>query len=67
MNVRLDTMLVKKRMGDKRMTNTELARLMGISRQAVSMMMGRGTCSHINAALIADALGMEFEDIVKED
>lgn len=66
MTVRLDTTAIKKAMAEKRMTTAALARLMGCKPQNVGLMINRGTCSHINAALIADALGVEIEEIWKE-
>ncbi len=66
MTVKLDMQVVAKRMAERRMTGAALAKLIGISPQAFSAIRCRGTCSHINAALIADALGVKLEDIWKE-
>lgn len=66
MTVRLDTVAIKKAMAEKRLTSTALAKLCGMSRQNMSTIMTRGTCSHINAALIADALHMSVDEIWKE-
>ena len=65
MTVRLDVPAIRKMMAEKRLTSAATARLMGISPQAFSAAMGRGTFTHINAALLADALGVEFEDVQK--
>lgn len=67
MIVKLRVMAIKKLMGEKRMTATALAKLCGMSRQNMSTVLNRGTCSVTNAYLLADALGVEFEEIVKED
>ena len=67
MIVRLHIMTIKKLMGEKRMTATALSKLCGVSRQNISTILNRGTCSVTNAYLLADALGVEFEDIVKEE
>lgn len=66
MTVRLDTTAIKKAMAEKRLTGRSLAALVGISPQAVYGIFAKGRCSHINAALIADALGVDIEEIWKE-
>ena len=66
MTVRLDTTAIKKAMAKKRLTTAALARLCGIAPQNASTILTRGTCSHITAALIADALGVDIESIWKE-
>ena len=66
MMISLNIPAIKKLMGEKRMTATKLSRLSGISRQAISVMMYRGTAKPDTAALIADALGVEIEEIWKE-
>lgn len=67
MNIRLNIPVIKKLMGEKRMTATALSKLSGISRQSISTLMYRGTAKPETAALIADALGVEIEDIWKEE
>lgn len=66
MNVKLDVMIVKKAMAEKRVNGKMLSALTGISRNGVSLILSRGTCSLTSAGLIADALGMEIEEIVRE-
>ncbi len=64
--MRLDTLTIKKLMGSKGMTGVELARLTGVTRQTISNILGRGTCSVTSAVKIADALNVDIEEIVKE-
>lgn len=66
MGIKLNIPIIKKLMGEKRLTATALSRLSGISRQAISTIMYRGTAKPETAALIADALGVDIEEIWKE-
>ncbi len=65
--MRLDTLTIKKLMGSKGMTQAQLARLTGVTRQTISNILGRGTCSATSAVRLADALNVPIEEIVKED
>lgn len=65
--MKLNVPAIKKLMAEKRMSITALAKLSGISRQSISTILARGTCSIVNAGIIADALGMEIEDIWEEE
>ena len=47
------------------MTRTALAEKAGISRQAVSAILRRGTCSAINAGKLANALGIQVEELME--
>nr|MBQ4456588.1 helix-turn-helix transcriptional regulator [Clostridia bacterium] len=67
MIVKLDITAIKKLMVEQRMTGVALAKLTGISRQNISTILRRGTCSSKNVGLLADALGVEIEEIWKED
>ena len=48
-----------------KMTRTALAEKAGISRQAVSAILRRGTCSAINAGKLANALGIQVEELME--
>lgn len=65
--MKLNVPIIKKMMANKRMTHAELGRLAGISRQSISIILTRGTCSLKNGGLIADALGVDVEEIWKEE
>ena len=49
-----------------RLTNIALAERSGISRQSISTILQRGTCSPINAGKLAAGLGVSVADIVEE-
>lgn len=65
--MKLNVLAIKKAMAEKGMNITALAKLTGISRQSVGTILARGTCSIVNAGLIAGALGAEIEEIWKEE
>lgn len=46
------------------LTNAALAAKCGISRQSVSTILRRGTCSPVNAGRLAQGLGVPVQDIV---
>lgn len=47
-------------------TNVTLAERCGISRQSISTVVRRGTCSPITAGKLARGLGVPVTDIIKE-
>lgn len=65
--MKLNILAIKKLLAEKRMTMTELAKLTGLNKSLVSLILRRGTCSIKNGGLIADALGVEVEEIWKEE
>lgn len=54
-------------MAGKKMTMTNLAAASGMSRQQLSVIVAKGTCTPASAGKIADGLGVSVEEIVKED
>lgn len=46
-------------------TRAELSKRSGISRQSVSCILQRGTCSTVNAGKIARALGVDVTEIME--
>jgi len=65
--VKLNIPAIKKLMANKRMTQKELGALCGFkSSGSISAILCRGTCSVKNGGLIADALGVQVEDIWDE-
>lgn len=60
---------IKLAMAERGIANfTELAMLMGCSRQNLSTIMTRGSCSVANLARLAQALGLQPKDIaIMED
>ena len=67
MKINLNTTALKKLLIKQRMTTAQLARLMGTSPTGTAKILKRGSCSSANAGLLADALGVDIEDIWKED
>ncbi|MBD5130471.1 MAG: helix-turn-helix transcriptional regulator [Ruminococcaceae bacterium] len=49
-----------------RLTNIALAERSGISRQSISTILQRGTCSPINAGKLAAGLGVPVSEIIKK-
>ena len=47
-------------------TRTEVSKRSGISRQSVSCILQRGTCSTVNAGRLARALGVDVTEIMEE-
>ena len=67
MVIRLDVKAIRRLMVEKRLTGAALARLAGCKPQHISLVLNRGTCNITTAGLMADALGVDVEDIWKED
>ena len=51
---------------EQRLTNSALAERSGISRQSISTILLRGTCTPITAGKLARGLGVSVADIIKE-
>lgn len=49
------------------LTNAVLAERSGISRQSVSTILRRGTCSPVNAGKLARGLGVSVADIIEKE
>ena len=64
--MRIDTIKIKLLMAQKDMTQEALGKMGGVSRQAISTMLGRGTCSPKNVNRMAQALGVDPAEIIKE-
>lgn len=65
--MRLDSIKIKLLMADLEMNQTALAERVGVSRQNISLILCRGTCSIANAGRLARALGVDAREIVKEE
>ncbi len=64
--LKLNVFVIKKHMAVQKLTAAALAQKAGMSRQNLSTILTRGTCSIISAGRIAEALAAELEEIVKE-
>ena len=62
--LKIDGWKIKKCLANKRMSRTELCRLTGISQGNFTVMQKRGTVLPKTAGLIADALGVDVEEIL---
>lgn len=52
---------------EQRLTNSALAERSGLSRQSISTILLRGTCSPITAGKLARGLGVSVADIIREE
>ena len=64
--MRIDTRKIRMELAKRRMTQSTLAELSGISRQSISTIIARGTCSPANAGKIASGLKIDLVEITKE-
>ena len=65
--MKIDRIKIKLAIAQKEMNQTEFAEKCGISRQSICAILGRGTCSIANVGKIAKALGIEPQEIIKEE
>lgn len=65
--MKIDSIKIKLMMAEQELRQIELAEKVGMSRQNLSTILTRGTCSAVNAGRIAKALGVDVREIVKED
>ena len=65
--MKIDSIKIKLMMAEQELRQSELAEKVGMSRQNLSTILTRGTCSTVNAGRIAKALGVDVREIVKED
>ena len=65
--MRIDSIKIKLLMAEQGINQSILAERCGISRQNVSAMLGRGTCSVPTVGKLAKALGVDAREIIKED
>lgn len=65
--MKLDSLAIKKTMAMKGINVATLSKLTGLTRNSISVILKRGTCSIISAGLIAAALQVDLEEIWKEE
>lgn len=63
-NMKIDAHKIKLTMAEMEMNQTMLAEKMGVTRQVVSAILGRGSCSIGNCGKIAKALLMPVSEII---
>ena len=64
--MKLDVMKIVRIMAEHGMTKSELAVRSGVSRQQISTIIGRGTCTPKTAGKLAAGLGVSVAEIMKE-
>ena len=62
--VRIDVQKIEAMLARDCVTRTEVSKRSGISRQSVSCILQRGTCSTVNAGRLAHALGVDVTEIM---
>ena len=67
MKLKLDTHKIMLVLAEKGLTRTALAEISGISRQSISTIMTRGTCTPRTANKLAKGLGAAVNEITKEN
>lgn len=65
--MKIDSIKIKLRMAELEMNQIMLAEKCGISRQNISTMLARGTCSIAKVGKLAKALGVDIREIIKEE
>lgn len=65
--MKLDSLAIKKTMAMQGINVATLSKLTGLTRNSISVILKRGTCSLISAGLIAAALQVDLEEIWKEE
>ena len=67
MSVDLNIRAIKIRMAETGLNGTQLAQKTKISRQSISTILRRGSCSMRSARELAYALEMDMDTMIKED
>ena len=63
--MKLNVMKILKLLAERGMTKSELANRAGVSRQQISTIVGRGSCTPKTAGKLAAGLGVSVDEIVK--
>ena len=65
--MQLDTFKLNVILAERGMSKADLAKICGISRQNISTLFTRGTCWPKTAGKVAEALGVDVTEIVREN
>lgn len=65
--MKIDSIKIKLLMAEQEISQAVLAERCGIARQNISTMLARGTCSIANVGKLAKALGVDIQEIIKEE
>lgn len=64
--MKIDSIKIKLLLAEIGITQTDLSSICGVSRQNISTILMRGTCSCATAGKLAKALGIPVREIIKE-
>ncbi len=64
--MQIDSRSIEAMLAERQWSKSTLADRSGISRQSISVILVRGSCSTINAGRIAKALGVPVSKLLKE-
>ena len=65
--MKIDSIRIKLLLAEQEMTQTDFSVKCGVSRQNISTILLRGTCSAVTAGKLAKALGVSVREIIKEE
>lgn len=65
--MKIDSIKIKLLMAEQGINQSVLAERCGIARQNISAMLARGTCSITKVGKLANALGVDARQIIRED
>ncbi|WFF73008.1 helix-turn-helix domain-containing protein [Proteiniclasticum sp. QWL-01] len=65
--MKIDSLKIRMLHSDKGMNQAELAEKAGLSRPALNVMLGKGSCYAMSAYKIAKALDVPLEQIIKSE
>lgn len=65
--MKIDAHRIKLMLAEMGITRAELGVRCGISRQSISTILTRGTCEPKTAGKLAKGLGVDIQEIIKED
>lgn len=64
--MKLDTIKIVQLLAEQGLTKSELAIRSGVSRQQISTILGRGSCSPVTGGKLAAGLGVSVKEIMRE-
>jgi DNA-binding XRE family transcriptional regulator len=65
--MKINSSRIKIYLAERKITQSKLAELCGLSRQNISTILAKGRCNPVTAGKIADGLGVHVSEIIKEE
>lgn len=65
--MKIDSLKINLLLAEQGLTQAALSSKCGVSRQSISTLLGRGTCSPVKLGKLANALGVDPREIIKEE